>query len=1181
MRPSQETYIVAGNGPARPLGAAVMEFHVSRTTRDRYQIDTGLFALNGNVIVANFQAARALAQKLNARRDLLHFPEQAVKAGQINALGLIDEVLHFVVSLYRDQKNAAVLRQALSNLQTQFGVATVDAALKQFVAEFPPLTVYRGDIDAVAYLDGESDGVPHRHLVLEEMLLLGVTNLNPASAPFQELFDDEPLEKETAYLPIFEALHAFFGQQPPFGPDDQNLVDMLRSPAVAVPHSLKGQLDYIRERWGYLLGKHLYRLLGGLDLLREEEKGALFGGGGPGPSIILEYGALEGEPEAFSPDREWMPRVVLLAKNTYVWLDQLSRQYQRPIQRLDQIPDEELATLGGRGFNGLWLIGLWERSRASQKIKQLCGNPGAVASAYSLHDYHIAADLGGEEAYQNLASRAAQHGLRLASDMVPNHMGIDSRWLVEHPDWFLSLDQPPYPSYTFNGPDLSQDGRVGIFLEDHYYNRSDAAVVFRRHDRATGQDRFVYHGNDGTSMPWNDTAQLNFLNPEVREAVIQTILHVARKFPIIRFDAAMTLAKKHYQRLWFPEAGSGGAIPSRAEHGMTKAQFDALMPKEFWREVVDRAAKEAPDTLLLAEAFWMMEGYFVRTLGMHRVYNSAFMNMLKREENANYRSVLKNTLEFNPQVLKRFVNFMNNPDEDTAVAQFGRDGKYFGVCTMMATLPGLPMFGHGQVEGYTEKYGMEFRRAYKDETPDAGLVQRHEREIFPLLRKRHLFAEVDNFLLYDFWAMEGSVNEDVFAYSNRVGAERALVVYHNKYATAKGWIRTSAGFRSKTGIIQKTLAEGLQLHAEADYFTIARDQVSGLEYIRNSKELVEKGLYLELGAFRYLVLLDIREVKDDERSQYAHLTAYLDRRGVPSIEEALREVFLQPIQRPFLALVNAPLFRKLREGDREALNVAEKRLVELFRAVKQFSGGSGIEIMLAREVRRELEAALQLLGDKGVGSLFGGPEVDRSDPSSAEKTPDPFVATAQSLRSGLEADDWTAWGGLFGWAFVHALGKVAAAAPFAEQSRSWIDEWQLGRLLTSVMRELGLDEAQAASTVTAIKWATSHQRWFATEAADGLRAGPVLRSLLRDQEVQQFLQVNRYQDVLWYSKEAFARLRWWLELLTAVEALADPDRVASEVAARLETAHQVVETLRQAGEGSANQVETLLEALGS
>ena len=67
-------------------------------------------------------------------------------------------------------------------------------------------------------------------------------------------------------------------------------------------------------------------------------------------------------------------------------------------------------------------------------------------------------------------------------------------------------------------------------------------------------------------MPWNDTAQLDYLKPEVREAVIQTILHVARQFPIIRFDAAMTLAKRHIQRLWYPEPGSGGAIPSRAEY---------------------------------------------------------------------------------------------------------------------------------------------------------------------------------------------------------------------------------------------------------------------------------------------------------------------------------------------------------------------------------------------------------------------------------------------------------------------------------------------------------------------------------------------------------------------------------------------------------------------------------------
>ncbi len=106
------------------------------------------------------------------------------------------------------------------------------------------------------------------------------------------------------------------------------------------------------------------------------------------------------------------------------------------------------------------------------------------------------------------------------------------------------------------------------------------------------------------------------------------------------------------------------------------------MPVEFWREVVDRVAAEVPGTLLLAEAFWMLEGYFVRTLGMHRVYNSAFMHMLRDEDGAGYRRVITDTLEFDPEILKRYVNFMSNPDEATAVEQFGKGDKYFGVATL-------------------------------------------------------------------------------------------------------------------------------------------------------------------------------------------------------------------------------------------------------------------------------------------------------------------------------------------------------------------------------------------------------------------------------------------------------------------------------------------------------------------
>src|SRR3954452_24095339 len=935
-----------------PRQMTTFEFHVARAARQRYSFDEALFGLTGNVVFADYAAARRFAQQMNEQRNLAADPGNAVRVGDLNAMGLIDEVLHYVVELYRHERNPDAMSGALQALNAKLGARLVDQTLEVFVTDFPSSAAYGGTVKAAEYLRGHTDGVPNREIALEEMLMVWLANSNPAFAPFGELFDDHDLEDRSGYGAAIRALEAHFRTQPPFGPDDADLITLLRRPAMEAGGSLQEQLAWIRDRWGFIAERYGDRLVISLDVIKEDERAAWMRfhatqGGNADSDAVVEAAALHGfdtawagtypEIERFSQDLDWMPRTVLIAKSTYVWLDQLSRAYGRPIYRLDQIPDEELDRLLRSGFTGLWLIGLWERSTASRTIKQMRGNPEAVASAYSLMDYRIAEDLGGDEAYRSLRDRAWERGVRLASDMVPNHMGIDSRWVVEHPDWFMQRADPPYPAYTYGGANLSPDPRVGIYLEDHYFDNTDAAVTFKRVDRWSGQERYIYHGNDGTSMPWNDTAQLDYLKPEVREAVIQTILHVARQFPIIRFDAAMTLAKKHVERLWYPETGSGGAIPSRAEYAMRKADFDRAMPVEFWREVVARVAAEAPDTLLLAEAFWLMEGYFVRTLGMHRVYNSAFMHMMRDEKNAEYRLVVKNTLEFDPQILKRYVNFMNNPDERTAVDQFGKGDKYFGVATVLATMPGLPMFGHGQVEGLAERYGMEYRRAYLDETPDSDLVARHEREIFPLLHGRWLFAEVDNFVLYDFYTADGLVNEDVFVFSNARDGMRSLIVYHNRYAETSGWITTAA-------VTGASLAHGLGLTGRADDWLVMRDARSRLESLRSQREPAEHGLALSLHAYEAQVYTEMRDVHDSD-GRYGRLAAWIQGRGVPSIDDALLELELQP------------LHDALRAGDEPAALAAVAERLGVAPSSPASASGTSDERTLARSIEALVAAA--------------------------------------------------------------------------------------------------------------------------------------------------------------------------------------------------------------------------------
>lgn len=887
----------------------IFGFPLSESAWDRFQVAAILPPAGGEEPADFSYEIRKLADAINRDPARIAVGAERNPAETLLALRTLNQALRWVTLLYFLRENPGGLGRCRAWAQQHLGPDSVDTLFAVFVDLFPPVAVKRAGQApreflgtghrALDSLDSPLDGFD---LAALEMVLLFINVINPAARPVLHLFDDDDLRRRASFLPFVTGLEEYLEASEPAGSMGVSIFHLLRAPQLASPDSLAGQIAYIRDHWSHLLPEDLIRRLQvALDLLQEVDsfRAAVYG-----PAPVLEFGPgraglMDGypEPEAFSRDADWMSNVVLMAKSVYVWLDQLSRWYRRPIHLLSEIPDEELDRLARWGINGLWLIGLWERSSASRRIKQWMGNPEAAASAYSLKEYRIAADLGGEEAWRLLRDRAWQRGIRLASDMVPNHMGIDSRWVIEHPEYFLQLGHPPYPAYRFTGGNLSEQPGVAIRIEDGYWDHRDAAVVFQRVDEYGGQARYIYHGNDGTSMPWNDTAQLNFTLPQVREAVIQVILDVARRFPIIRFDAAMTLAKKHYQRLWFPAPGDAGAIPSRAEHGMTRAEFDRIFPVEFWREVVDRVAAEAPDTLLLAEAFWLMEGYFVRTLGMHRVYNSAFMNMLKMEDNQKYRQTIKNVLEYSPQILKRFVNFMNNPDERTAVEQFGRGDKYFGCMVLLVTMPGLPMLGHGQVEGFTEKYGMEYRKAYWDEQIDQDMVGRHEHQIFPLMRRRSLFSGAEDFALFDFVHDHGWVDENVFAYSNRRDQDRALIIYNNAYDSTSGRIRISSavnrGAADKPDLVQLGLGEALGLDGAADVWYVLADQADGLQYLRSGAELCRYGLHTQLRGYQFRAFLGFERLVDTDGS-WAELAAALGGAGVPDLQKARLRRGLEP-----------------------------------------------------------------------------------------------------------------------------------------------------------------------------------------------------------------------------------------------------------------------------------------------
>lgn len=545
---------------------------------------------------------------------------------------------------------------------------------------------------------------------------------------------------------------------------------------------------------------------------------------------------------------DWQRNLVLIAKNTPVWLVQLSKEYQREIQTLNQIPDEELDKLQSFGITGLWLVGVWQRSPASQKIKHLYGHDQLIASAYSILDYKISRELGGDSAFNKLKTRAFKKGIYLACDMVPNHTAIDSPWLIKHPDLYIHTEVKPLTTWKFESPDLSSDPAASIRLEDGYYSQTDTAEVFQYKAKNIEKPLYIYHGNDGTSMPWNDTAQLNYLNPETRKLMKARIIEVARKFNIVRMDAAMTLLKQHFKRLWYPDAGAHKNIHTRIANVLTQTEFDNLMPDEFWGEVLQDLSREAPGTFILAEAFWMMEKYFVQSLGMHRVYNSAFLNHLRNLENKKLRNYFIEILGSSRSMLDSFVNYLTTPDESPAAVSFGKGKRYFGVCGLMAALPGLPLFGHGQFAGFLEQYGMDFARPIQDETPDIQFISEHYRLITPLLNQRCRFSDSRNLKLYDFIDTSSKLDENIYAFSNKVNSYRTLIVFNNQDKKVTGKIKRSARIhKSKFTELYQALQSKGQSQITLKEIRFGNEQKLSVEMLKSN------GLEINLQPYDFFV----------------------------------------------------------------------------------------------------------------------------------------------------------------------------------------------------------------------------------------------------------------------------------------------------------------------------------------
>jgi hypothetical protein len=141
-----------------------------------------------------------------------------------------------------------------------------------------------------------------------------------------------------------------------------------------------------------------------------------------------------------------------------------------------------------------------------------------------------------------------------------------------------------------------------------------------------------------------------------------------------------------------------------------------------------------------------------------------------------------------------------------------------------------------------------------------------------------------------------------------------------------------------------------------------------------------------------------------------------------------------------------------------------------------------------------------------------------------------------------------------------------------------MDEWLLSKLIAGTLHDLNLDTDTARRAIRTVRILISHQRWYELAPSIALQAYRVLESWLSDYEIQQFLQVDRYQDVLWFNHEAFEELLDWMLTIAIIAIAADRQHTPEMIVENTVACYSIVTTLQKAAKASEYQVARLLEA---
>lgn len=456
---------------------------------------------------------------------------------------------------------------------------------------------------------------------------------------------------------------------------------------------------------------------------------------------------------------------------------------------LADVDDAILDDLARRGFDWIWLLSVWQRGVASRSVSRSHAAWQAEFRA-ALPDLTTEDICGSGFAISAYGVDEALGGPAALAGFRARLAARGVRLMLDFVANHTALDHP----WVRTRADFYRQGS-----EDDLATAPQNYCRVETHQGA----RVLAHGRDPNFPGWPDTLQLDYANPALQAAQRTELATIAGQCDGVRCDMAMLLLPDVFRRTW----------------GVAAAPF--------WPEAIAGVRDAHRGFTFLAEAYWDLE-WELQQQGFDYCYDKRLYDRLRHSDAGAVRAHLGAGLDYQD----RLARFLENHDEPRAAAVFPWP-RHQAAAIVTAFAPGLRFFHQGQFEGARVRIPMHLCRG-PVEAANADSVAFYDRLLVVLSNDGFRDGAWSLIPPQPAWDTNPTEQDFIaYAWQAPAGGRHVVVVNCSDHQA--------------------------QCHLRLPFAGLAGRQfrlvdVMGTElYDRDGAGLVEPGLFIDLGAWRYNV----------------------------------------------------------------------------------------------------------------------------------------------------------------------------------------------------------------------------------------------------------------------------------------------------------------------------------------